>query len=133
MQVECKVYEKSSFGTMTTAELEALFTGYSYAPQFVDGPDYDTAMYTALETAYVRVRAIQQQARGLQRPERPHWPLLIVRTPKGWTGIKDIDDKAVEGSFRLRHRPRYAILRRVLCGLTRDRCLLALQKGCGWL
>lgn len=100
-----KISSPTIFGTMTQPELEALFSGYGYAPMFVTGPAYDAAMAAALEQAYTRIRDIQRQARagGLRIHNR--WPLLIVCTPKGWTGIKQADGHAVEGSFRAHQVP----------------------------
>jgi xylulose-5-phosphate/fructose-6-phosphate phosphoketolase len=100
-----KIASPSIFGTMTQPELEALFSGYGYAPLLVTGPAYDAAMHAALEQAYTRIRDIQRQARagGLRIHNR--WPLLIVCTPKGWTGIKEADGHAVEGSFHAHQVP----------------------------
>lgn len=100
-----KISSPTIFGTMSDTELERLFQGYGYAPYYVHGPDYDGAMLEALEAAYGAIRAIQRQARAGARPERPRWPMLIVRTPKGWTGVKEVDGKPVEGSYRSHQVP----------------------------
>jgi xylulose-5-phosphate/fructose-6-phosphate phosphoketolase len=100
-----KISSPTLYGTMSRQELEALFTGYGYAPLFVEGPEYDGAMWAALEEAYGRIRVLQQQARDGRRPRRPRWPALIVDTPKGWTGIEQIDGKPVEGSHRSHQVP----------------------------
>jgi xylulose-5-phosphate/fructose-6-phosphate phosphoketolase len=100
-----KISSPSIFGTMDDQELLALFHGYGYAPLLVDGPDYDAALADALEQAYVGILALQQAARVAGARLRPRWPMLILRTPKGWTGIKELDGKPVEGSFRSHQVP----------------------------
>jgi xylulose-5-phosphate/fructose-6-phosphate phosphoketolase len=100
-----KISSPSIFGTMDDQELLALFHGYGYAPLLVDGPDYDAALADALEQAYAGILTIQQAARVAGARLRPRWPMLILRTPKGWTGIKELDGKPVEGSFRSHQVP----------------------------
>lgn len=100
-----KIASPTIFGTMSTEELVALFTGYGYLPLFVDGPDYDTAMYVAVEQAYQTIRAVQRRARSGRLDVPPRWPLLIVRSPKGWTGIEAIDGQPVAGSHRSHQVP----------------------------
>ncbi len=95
-----KIANPTIFGTMTSEELEALFTGYGYAVKIVPFSDQiDTEMDAALSWAYGEIRGIQDAARSGKIIERPHWPMLAVRTPKGWTGPKVIDGKRIEGSF----------------------------------
>ncbi len=95
-----KIANPSIFGTMTDAELRALFTGYGYALHIVDVSEHiDDDMSAALSWAYAEIRALQQRARSGEIIERPHWPMLILRTPKGWTGPKEVDGKQIEGSF----------------------------------
>ncbi|MBC8163257.1 MAG: phosphoketolase family protein [Roseiflexaceae bacterium] len=100
-----KISSPSIFGTMDNQELLALFHGYGYAPLLVDAPDYDEALADALEQSYVGILAIQQAARSVGARLRPRWPMLILRTPKGWSGIKELDGKPVEGSFRSHQVP----------------------------
>jgi xylulose-5-phosphate/fructose-6-phosphate phosphoketolase len=103
-----KISSPTLFATMTDAELLALFSGYGYAPRIVTAPDDenpDVTMAEAMEWALGLIRAIQRQARSGCRPERPGWPLLILRTPKGWTGPKEIDGRRIEGSFRAHQVP----------------------------
>src|SRR5215211_1963723 len=95
-----KISSPSIFGTMAMPELETLFSGYGYMPIVVAGPNEDSAMSAALEQAYLRIRDIQNQARAGGLRTHPRWPMLIVITPKGWTGIAEMDGKPVEGSFR---------------------------------
>jgi xylulose-5-phosphate/fructose-6-phosphate phosphoketolase len=101
-----KIANPSIFATMSQAELEALFTGYGYAPRFVEGgADIDSAMADAMRWAYERIRSVQESARSGRVVERPKWPMLIVRTPKGWSGPHEIDGKRIEGSFRSHQVP----------------------------
>jgi xylulose-5-phosphate/fructose-6-phosphate phosphoketolase len=100
-----KIASPSIFGTMDDAELLSLFRGYGYAPLLVEGPNYDAALAEALERAYADILTIQQAARSAGSRLRPRWPMLILRTPKGWTGIKEVEGKPVEGSFRSHQVP----------------------------
>ncbi len=98
-----KISSPTIFGTMTDGELTALFTGYGYEPRVV-GPDHKE-MAHAMEWAYARIRDIQDAARKGKPAARPKWPMLIAETPKGWTGIKSVDGKRVEGSYRSHQVP----------------------------
>jgi xylulose-5-phosphate/fructose-6-phosphate phosphoketolase len=100
-----KISSPTIFATMSNDELRHLFAGYGYEAQIVDGPDLDAAMAEAIDSSYQRIREIQTQARHEQSPVRPHWPMLILRSPKGWTGPDEIDGKQVEGSFRSHQVP----------------------------
>ena len=96
-------------------ELTQLFRGYGYEPVFVgaSGPEVrslDPAgiheqMATTLDQALARIRQIQTDARENGFHERPRWPMIIFRTPKGWTGPHDVDGKPTEGSFRSHQVP----------------------------
>jgi xylulose-5-phosphate/fructose-6-phosphate phosphoketolase len=95
-----KIANPTIFGTMTNEELEALFTGYGYAVRIVEFSDQiDVDMDAAVFWAYNVIRAIQDAVRSGKIIERPRWPMLIPRTPKGWTGPKELDGKRIEGSF----------------------------------
>ncbi|MFA7522100.1 MAG: phosphoketolase family protein [Halothiobacillaceae bacterium] len=90
------------------AELEALLTGYGYAPYYVEGDDpalMHPRMAEVLEQAIGEIRSIQQQARSQGVGERPRWPLIVLRSPKGWTGPEKIDGKQVEDTFRSHQVP----------------------------
>jgi xylulose-5-phosphate/fructose-6-phosphate phosphoketolase len=104
-----KIANPTILGRMADAELEALFTGYGYAPVFVEGDDPELmhpAMAKALDTVLDRIGEIQAKAR---RPdaaaERPVWPMIVLRSPKGWTGPKEVDGKKVEGFWRAHQVP----------------------------
>ena len=90
------------------AELEQLLRGYGYEPFFVEG-DEPRAMHqrmtATLDDIVREIRRIQEAAKGVQAPERPSWPMIVLRTPKGWTCPKEIDGKVVEGSWRSHQVP----------------------------
>jgi len=89
-------------------ELEALFRGYGYTPYFVEGDDpmdMHQRMAAALDEVIARIRSIQSEARSRGFSERPAWPMIILRSPKGWTGPKVVDGKPIEGTFRAHQVP----------------------------
>ncbi|MBL8876580.1 MAG: phosphoketolase family protein [Phycisphaerae bacterium] len=89
-------------------ELESLMRGYGYEPHWVEGDDPATMhelMATTFDTVFAEIKRIQQQARGSGFKERPRWPMIVLKTPKGWTGPKVVDGKPVEGSFRSHQVP----------------------------
>ncbi len=89
-------------------ELEALFRGYGYAPYFVEGDDpmkMHQLMAATLDAIVADIRRIQRDARANGFKARPRWPMIILRSPKGWTGPKVVDGKATEGTFRSHQVP----------------------------
>ena len=89
-------------------ELDALFRGYGYAPLFVEGDDpmqMHALMAATLDTAIAQIQRIQKDARDNGFTRRPSWPMIILRSPKGWTGPKLVDGKPVEGTFRSHQVP----------------------------
>jgi xylulose-5-phosphate/fructose-6-phosphate phosphoketolase len=89
-------------------QLEALFRGYGYRPYFVEGSEPHTMhqqMAATLARALDDIRAIQQQARDNNDPTRPTWPMIILRSPKGWTGPKEVDGKKTEDYWRSHQVP----------------------------
>jgi xylulose-5-phosphate/fructose-6-phosphate phosphoketolase len=89
-------------------ELEALFVGYGYQPYFVEGAEPDAmhqAMAGTLERAIDEIRAHQKAARASNNPVRPRWPMIVLRSPKGWTGPKEINGHQIEGSWRSHQVP----------------------------
>lgn len=89
-------------------ELEDLFIGYGYHPYFVAGSDPDTMhqlMAATLDVVFAEIKEIQRRARAQNISQRPRWPMIILQTPKGWTGPKQIDGKPVEGSWRSHQVP----------------------------
>ena len=102
-----KISGPTIFGRMSKSELKALFTGYGYKPYFVGGKDPYAQMMPTLETALQEIKAIQQayrggtlrQAQGKTSPDNPpRFPMIILETPKGWTGIKALRGKKLEGN-----------------------------------
>jgi xylulose-5-phosphate/fructose-6-phosphate phosphoketolase len=90
------------------AELEALFRGYGYTPYFVEGDDpmaMHQLMAATLDLVVPEIQRIQRDARRNGFEERPRWPMIILRSPKGWTGPKVVDGKATEGTFRSHQVP----------------------------
>lgn len=89
-------------------ELEQLLRGYGWDPRFVEGHEpalMHEAMATALDSAIERIRQIQHEARTQGNTMRPRWPMIVLRSPKGWTGPRVIDGLPVEGTFRAHQVP----------------------------
>src|SRR5262249_49524603 len=87
---------------------EHLFRGYGYAPWFVEGDDPGAVhrqLAGTLDAVVEEIRRIQAGARRGARVERPRWPMIVLRTPKGWTGPKEVDGKKTEGSWRSQQVP----------------------------
>lgn len=102
-----KISNPTIFGAMSDEELRALFTGYGWAPLLIEASrgDIHAQMLASLEDAYRVIGEIQRAARGGRRRQRARWPMIVLRTPKGWTGIREIDGRPVEGSFRAHQVP----------------------------
>ncbi len=89
-------------------ELEQLFRGYGYDPIFVEGSDppvMHQLMAEALDKAVGQIKSIQAEARRSKHVERPRWPMIVLRSPKGWTCPKEIDGKRAEGYWRSHQVP----------------------------
>jgi xylulose-5-phosphate/fructose-6-phosphate phosphoketolase len=89
-------------------ELKSLLIGYGYRPHFVEGDDpaaMHQLMAATLDTALAEIRAIQNDARTGGNVRCPTWPMIVLRTPKGWTGPKEVDGKKTEGSWRSHQVP----------------------------
>jgi len=89
-------------------ELLELFHGYGYEPRFVEGDDPDTMhqlMAATLDEVLTQIQAIQRDARENGFTQRPRWPMIVLRTPKGWTGPKVVDGVQIEGTFRAHQVP----------------------------
>jgi xylulose-5-phosphate/fructose-6-phosphate phosphoketolase len=90
------------------AELEQLLCGYGYEPFWVEGddpPQMHKLMAQTLERIFDRISAIQREAREAGPSQRARWPVLVLRTPKGWTGPKVVDGLKIEGTFRAHQVP----------------------------
>jgi xylulose-5-phosphate/fructose-6-phosphate phosphoketolase len=89
-------------------ELRSLLEGYGFAPRFVEGDDpavMHRLMAASVDDAVAEIRGIQSAAREGSGAARPRWPLIVLVTPKGWTGPKQVDGKPAEGSFRSHQVP----------------------------
>jgi len=104
-----KIANPTILGRMSEAEVRSLFEGYGYEPFFVEGHEPEPMhrlMAETLDAVLDRVRAIQTEARATGHAvERPRWPMIILRSPKGWTGPKEVDGKKVEGFWRAHQVP----------------------------
>jgi xylulose-5-phosphate/fructose-6-phosphate phosphoketolase len=109
-----KIANPTVLARISRDELESLLRGYGYEPRFVEGPAAEggeaavhQAMAAALEQAIEKIRRIQKKARagGAGAVRRPRWPMIVLRTPKGWTGPKEVDGKPAEGSWRSHQVP----------------------------
>jgi xylulose-5-phosphate/fructose-6-phosphate phosphoketolase len=103
-----KIANPTVLARITSEELRELFCGYGYTPHFLEGDDsmsMHERMAETLETILAEIRTIQQRAREERNTDRPRWPMLILRTPKGWTGPKVVDGKPVEGTWRSHQVP----------------------------
>ena len=103
-----KINNPTILARISHRELEHLFIGYGYQPYFVEGNDVDSmhqAMAATVEHCVLEIRRFQKQARDSGKAFRPLWPVIILRTPKGWTGPRKIDDKYLEGYWRAHQVP----------------------------
>jgi xylulose-5-phosphate/fructose-6-phosphate phosphoketolase len=101
-----KIANPTIYKSMSDEELTKLFEGYGWHPMIVQGEDLDAEMASALDTAYGEIRELQESVRGGgSRPERPRWPMLVVKSPKGWTGPKVVDGIKVEGTSKSHQVP----------------------------
>ncbi len=103
-----KIANPTILARISPEELEQLFHGYGWTPYVVEGDDPHTMhqqMAATLEHCVQEIRAIQKQARSTHTAERPRWPMIILRTPKGWTGVKELDGHKLEGSWRSHEIP----------------------------
>ncbi|HEX2278217.1 MAG TPA: phosphoketolase family protein [Candidatus Tectomicrobia bacterium] len=103
-----KIAGPTVLGRIPHEELEALFRGYGYEPHFVEGHEpkvMHQLMASTLDTVLAQVKDIQADARANGFTRRPRWPMIVLRTPKGWTGPKTVDGQPVEGTFRSHQVP----------------------------
>jgi xylulose-5-phosphate/fructose-6-phosphate phosphoketolase len=106
-----KIANPTILARIEPEELESLFRGYGWAPYVVEGVDENDPlpmhekMAAAVEACVHEIRDIQQRARRTGKPDRPRWPMIILRTPKGWTGPKEVDGHKVEDFWRSHQVP----------------------------
>jgi xylulose-5-phosphate/fructose-6-phosphate phosphoketolase len=103
-----KIANPTILSRISRKQIGNLFSGYGYKPYFVEGSDPGTMhqlMARTLETVLARIKKIQRAARIKGVKDLPEWPMIILRTPKGWTGPKEVDGHKVEGSWRSHQVP----------------------------
>jgi xylulose-5-phosphate/fructose-6-phosphate phosphoketolase len=103
-----KIASPTVLARISKEELESLFRGYGYNPYFVEGHEpmaMHERMAATFDTACAEIKAIQDGARRNGVSQRPRWPMIVLRTPKGWTGPKQVDGEQVEGTWRAHQVP----------------------------
>jgi xylulose-5-phosphate/fructose-6-phosphate phosphoketolase len=103
-----KIDNPTVLGRLTDKELTDLFNGYGYKPYFAEGDEPEAMhqlMAGTLDAMLAEIQSIQKEARTQAFSQRPSWPMLILRTPKGWTGPKVVDGQQVEGTWRAHQVP----------------------------
>ncbi len=103
-----KINNPTLLSRISHQEVEDLFKGYGWKPYFVEGSDpleMHQRMADVMEECVLEIRQIQQQARANNEPTRPRWPMIVLRSPKGWTGPQTVDGHKVEGFWRAHQVP----------------------------
>ena len=103
-----KISNPTIFSRISHEEVENFFKGCGWKPYFVEGDDPMTMhrkMAEIMDACIEEIKAIQKNARENNDPTRPFWPMIVLRTPKGWTGPKVVDGLQIEGSFRAHQVP----------------------------
>ncbi len=103
-----KINNPTLLARISHDELEALFRGYGYTPYFVEGsetPSMHQAMAATLEHCVLEIRKIQEEARRTGKAVRPRWPMIVLRSPKGWTAPRKVDGHYLEGFWRAHQIP----------------------------
>ncbi len=103
-----KINNPTILARISHEELEALFRGYGYTPYFVEGsdpPSMHQAMAATLEHCVLEIRKIQEEARRTSKANRPRWPMIVLRSPKGWTAPRKVDGHYLEGFWRAHQVP----------------------------
>src|ERR1700728_862784 len=103
-----KIANPTVLARISAEELEQLMRGYGWTPYVVEGDDphiMHQQMAATLEHCIQEIRSIQKHARSTGKPDRPRWPMIILRSPKGWTGPKEVDGHKVENFWRAHQVP----------------------------
>jgi xylulose-5-phosphate/fructose-6-phosphate phosphoketolase len=103
-----KINNPTLLARISHEELEALFVGYGYTPYFVEGSDPQSmhqAMAATMEHCVLEIRKIQDEARRTGKATRPRWPMIVLRSPKGWTAPRKVDEHYLEGFWRAHQIP----------------------------
>jgi xylulose-5-phosphate/fructose-6-phosphate phosphoketolase len=103
-----KIANPTILARIEPEELDQLLRGYGWTPHYVEGDDpavMHQKMAAVVDTCVQAIRSIQEQARSSNKPDRPRWPMIVLRSPKGWTGPKRVDGHRVEGFWRAHQVP----------------------------
>ncbi|PSN19905.1 phosphoketolase [filamentous cyanobacterium CCP5] len=103
-----KIANPTILARISAEELDHLFRGYGYTPYIVEGSDpaeMHQKMAAVMEECILAIKAVQREARVNGHVERPRWPMIVLRTPKGWTGPQEVDGHKVEGFWRAHQVP----------------------------
>jgi xylulose-5-phosphate/fructose-6-phosphate phosphoketolase len=103
-----KISNPTVLARIEPEELDQFFRGCGWTPYFVEGDDPETMhrlMADTMDRVIADIRAIQAEARSTGQPDRPRWPMIVLRSPKGWTGPKMVDGLKIEGTFRSHQVP----------------------------
>ena len=103
-----KIANPTVFSRISHEEVEMFFKGCGWEPRFVEGDDpmvMHQKMAAALDWAVREIQRIQEYARSTGDVTRPRWPMIVLRSPKGWTGPKEVDGKPLEGCWRAHQVP----------------------------
>jgi xylulose-5-phosphate/fructose-6-phosphate phosphoketolase len=107
-----KIANPTVLARISDEELTAMLEGYGWTPYLVAGEDPEAVhqqLAATLDTVFDQIAAIQRQARAGGDRSRPRWPMIVLRTPKGWTGPKEVDGVPVEGTWRAHQVPLTAV------------------------
>ena len=103
-----KIANPTIFARIPHDELEQLLIGYGWKPYFVEGDEPEKMhqlMASVVEKCIRKIKKIQSHARAKNDADRPHWPMIVLKSPKGWTGPKEVDGLQIEGTFRAHQIP----------------------------
>jgi xylulose-5-phosphate/fructose-6-phosphate phosphoketolase len=103
-----KINNPTLLARISHEELEALFIGYGYTPYFVEGSDHYSmhqSMAATMEHCVLEIRKVQDESRQNGKAFRPRWPMIILRSPKGWTAPREVDGHYLEGFWRAHQIP----------------------------
>lgn len=103
-----KINNPTVLARISHDELSSLLAGYGWTPYFIEGSDIESmhqAMAATLEHCILEIKKYQKEARKSRKAFRPHWPMIVLRSPKGWTAPRKLDNKLLEGFWRAHQIP----------------------------